>query len=110
MNRDDNDRAMTPDERAVLLWLGILLSLPAITFEGWVLAWLWFWFAVPHGAPILNLWTMAGVSVMVGLMTARPTAADRTFKESIGLIIFPWLAGAVALGYGFIIHMLAVRS
>ncbi len=83
----------------------LMISLPLSVFvRGHVLLAMWGWFAVPLGAPIIDLWAALGISTAVNYLIPSKSGSD---DDKSG----PWveLLGEIGstLGYGGIAYLMA---
>ena len=58
------------------------LSPLAYIVHGWVLTVLWGWFIVPLDVPALNIPTVIGISLIVGLLTAKYKVDNKSKSET----------------------------
>lgn len=86
----------------------LLLTLPAVAWEGFVLSILWRWFLVPLGVAPVGVWAAAGIALVVGVLThqtpSEPPEGDPDFAW--------WLTKATlipawCLLVGWLIHSFA---
>jgi hypothetical protein len=88
----------------VALWFVALAVVSYI--RGFVLSWLWYWFVVPFGLPLLSITWAMGFSLTVGYLTQNPDnqkeidAATMTSQVIAMGIIFPLFV----LCFGWFIH------
>lgn len=63
----------------------LIMALPALLWEGFVVSTLWRWFLVPTlNAPIITAWQAAGIGMIVSMMTmVRKKDEDKTDEEAI---------------------------
>lgn len=80
-----------------------VLTIPLILLNGWVLSWLWLWFMVPLGLPVISLAHSIGIAGIVGFMTKQYTS-DKNEEEKYERMAYGLLAPFIALGGGYIIH------
>lgn len=97
----------------------MVLCLPFTLFNALVLTKLWLWFAVPYGAPVINVAHAYGISLLVGyffvgvysnLETIKSAVQDEAsgFWASTGRLIqgaaTTSLTCAISLLLGYIVH------
>jgi hypothetical protein len=67
--------------------------------NGYVLAHIWAWYAVPLGAPVVSWLTFAGVMMAKSIVLGLPTAGDSDKKDGTGaaaigklfvIVAYPW--------------------
>ena len=79
--------------------------------NGWVLAVLWRWFAVPLGLPSLTVPYAIGVALIVGFLTHQQSSPrgkdDRTQDEKvadgIAALLYSFVGPLFTLGIGWIV-------
>jgi ABC-type Mn2+/Zn2+ transport system permease subunit len=83
-----------------LLFLGAL----SIFLNGITGTWLWFWFLVPFGLPVIGILQTMGVSIALRflIIPAKPEKSDE--KDVTEKVIFAIAYPLVALGFGWLIH------
>lgn len=88
-----------------LIVVGFCLLAAATTiWSGYVLSYLWLWFAVPlFGLPALGTVQAIGVVYVVGFLTARAPHRDPQEGDTARAISFGIMHPAVALGVGYIV-------
>lgn len=89
--------------------VGILvMAVVEILLKGWVLTFLWDWFAVPFGLPSLGVAHAIGLAALVGLLTHQVTnckTEDGDISDAIGRWIGSGLLGPLLiLGVGYIVN------
>jgi hypothetical protein len=91
---------------------GFVLNYGFMVVEAYVLIWLWFWFAVPLGMPIIGPTTGFGIILIgrlvipedmnVGLAPTDDDALWRTFSALVGVYARP----LVFLGVGYLAKLI----
>jgi hypothetical protein len=79
-----------------------------ILLKGWVLTFLWEWFAVPLGLPPLGVAHAIGLAALVGLLTHQVSncqSEDKDISDAVGRWIGSGLIGPfLVLLIGYIVH------
>ena len=89
--------------------LFILLVVPFMWWDGFVLAKLWGWFVVPLGAPVLGVWQAVGLAIVWNHVRTR--SSDVKHEETITSwtrIGYAVLAPALSLLIGYLIKTWAL--
>ena len=98
----------TAREMTSIALVRLLVSLPLNMFvSGHVLLAMWGWFAVPLGAPIINLWAVLGIGTSINYLVPRNSGKNddkvETWVDLIGEIGSTLGRGGIAylMAYGF---------
>jgi len=49
----------------LLVLVAFAVSIPGSIYTAWLQSYWWLWFAVPLGAPVINLWHIFGLRLMI---------------------------------------------
>ena len=93
---------------ALGIFVIVLSFIPLTIFRGWVISWLWLWFAVPLGAPTIGVAWAIGLSSLTGLfqhVQSEAKAEDDNPLSRLGkayskVILYP----VIALLAGWLAH------
>ena len=109
---DDILRKVKP--RPLWYWpVAVTVTVPFVflfvVLRAWTLSWLWWWFVVPLGVPMLNVWHTYGLAVLLSFATTPVTALsgiqrDKSKEAQMRQVVAPVLAPPLALGLGFLLH------
>jgi hypothetical protein len=95
---------------AALLALAVILpfAVTAIVLRGWVLTYLWLWFIVPFGAPVLTIPMAIGLTLLVNYLSGA-IKITKDEKPIIDVMIEVFASPFIVLGMGYIIHHFFVK-
>lgn len=90
----------------VVAVLAAAIALSAF-INGWVLTYLWHWFAVPvFGFHELTIVQAIGIGLIIGFMTHRPGVSKKDSRDTDwGGTIAGLLSPFLALFFGYIVHL-----
>lgn len=92
----------------VFVIFGLLLIVPSMLFNGWVLQTLWLWFLVPaFRFPAITIWTAIGIRVIAGLLTSYswPSDEDKEIGERIvRAIAMAFVYPSIVLGIAWMVR------
>lgn len=81
---------------------GLVTVTAAIVFRGVALSWIWFWFVVPLGVPVIGIAWAIGLSGLIATITHQDVVTvDRDIGPALALA---FLQPAFALLFGLIVH------
>lgn len=100
---------MTDKEADAIGTLIALVCLPFLFFaEGWVLSWLWFWFLVPMGLPVVS-WAQAyGIAIFGWLAVTSTKSKPETKSDPLDDVGRALARYSLAFGFGYIAHRIMV--
>lgn len=88
----------------VQVWVALLIQIVAAApFTAYVGKSLWWWFAVPLGAPALSMWHMLGLMFMWSWWKMRKPGKS-TLDSPIEAVLEGIMTDVVFLGLGAIVH------
>jgi hypothetical protein len=89
------------DQKDALLL--VLMLLPMILFQGWILSFLWGWFIVPLGVLPIRFWQAAGIRLLVREVLNQFDRHEG--KVDFGrLFVSNFILPMIALGIGYFLH------
>jgi hypothetical protein len=94
---------MTTREKVIV---GVVAFVVAPVLYAWVLQWLWPWFVVPFGAPLISMPWAYGLALLGKLMVGvRNTKNEHGFGWTVALAL---LVPLMYLGLGWLAHQFMV--
>lgn len=105
MKNDKDDVAIALLAVPTILVLTLLIAVPFALFNAWVVLTLYNWFALPLGAPELNIWHAWGLMLLASRFTSGNlnTKTEEDTKKAWGKIAMYIVASLLALLIGFVI-------
>ena len=97
----------------LLIGLGVVFGIPAMLavsaiINGFVLVYLWAWFAVPFGLPVLSVAHAIGLSTLTGFLTAQYIDAEPAKKDQAerfgGMIAYSFVRPGFVFLLGWLVH------
>lgn len=95
----------TIGEALAPLGLYLLLMVPFVLWNGFVLTELWAWFAAPLGAPTLTLGPAIGLNLLITFLIVQTPEQEPDKGYMTRAISFAITEPAIALLVGWIIHL-----
>lgn len=85
----------------------LAIIIPAVLLRAWVITWMWLWFAVPFGLPVIGMAWAVGISSFAALFTTKPASAKDenpwdAFAKAAGVM---FVSPLLALGMGWVAHL-----
>lgn len=85
----------------------LLLLIPAMAWDGFVISTLWSWFVVPLGVVPIGVWHAAGLAVLTNYFK-NVNVTQNEHLHGIGVLFVGALISLVALIFGWIAYMFMV--
>lgn len=105
MKNDKEDMAIAILAVPTILVLALIIAVPFALFNAWIALTLYNWFALPLGAPELNIWHAWGLMLLASRFTSSSlnSKTEEDGKKAWGKIAVYILGSLLALLIGFII-------
>ena len=94
--------------------LAVGLAVPVLVLlNAWALAWLWAWFVVPLGMPMLTMAHLLGLGSLVSSITSASSGIaglqrDKSQEAQIRVLATTFGRPLMAVGLGYVLHWIMV--
>lgn len=82
---------------------------PLLTFyRAWTVSWLWFWFAVPFGVPMIGAVHMFGLLLIYRLVPFKATGdkpTDNSTESVLRAAFYGFIFTTASLGFGYLAYL-----